>query len=92
MFRSVQCQELEDSLREAQQKTSSTVAELRQASTYTGRKLEHVKALRWHLPFCFCCVLAYLLRVASSVLCVLMCHTAQLDTDSLSAPNLGLAV
>lgn len=43
MPRSVQCQELEDRLHEAQEETSSTISELRQVSTYPGCKRYHIK-------------------------------------------------
>jgi len=53
MLRSVQCQELEDSLREAQETTSSTVAELRQVSMHRRCKHQHVSPYAGICSFAF---------------------------------------
>ena len=59
MLRSVQCQELEDSLIEAQEKSSSTISQLRQVSSYTGCKLEHNRRYAGICRFAFALTAAF---------------------------------
>ncbi len=90
MLRSVQCQELEDSSREAQEETSSTVAELRQV-IHPGCKHQFAERYAGICNFAVDPIAAFWHTSEWHAQSYVCCHIAQLDTDSLSAPNLGLA-